>query len=315
MGLSALRIFHYSPLIYLKISFHRLFRVENLSLFAFDILILAPVWPGIGWESFIIRLWYTLNRICSNVSPLRIFHYSPLIYLQRHGMQGRYVENLSLFAFDILTNSTVPTGVCWESFIIRLWYTFPDAFIVLFLLRIFHYSPLIYFSSLVRALLFVENLSLFAFDILFFPVVFKVSSWESFIIRLWYTWRRITMSNYVLRIFHYSPLIYLRRKTHHGNLVENLSLFAFDILSRAGRRSPLSWESFIIRLWYTFAFKASAEAQLRIFHYSPLIYFMGLPPHHQGVENLSLFAFDILGFMAPWKSISWESFIIRLWYT
>ena len=38
------------------------------------------------------------------------------------------------------------------------------------------------------------------------------------------------MSNYVLRIFHYSPLIYFYRPSAEHLPVENLSLFAFDIL-------------------------------------------------------------------------------------
>ena len=33
---------------------------------------------------------------------LRIFHYSPLIYLKPRRVRVRRVENLSLFAFDIL---------------------------------------------------------------------------------------------------------------------------------------------------------------------------------------------------------------------
>ena len=36
---------------------------------------------------------------------LRIFHYSPLIYLDDRAGAGDGVENLSLFAFDILLST------------------------------------------------------------------------------------------------------------------------------------------------------------------------------------------------------------------
>ena len=163
------------------------------------------------WESFIIRLWYTYNGMVCKVGMLRIFHYSPLIYLQTRRYLRACVENLSLFAFDILSKIVTTLFIGWESFIIRLWYTFPDAFIVLFLLRIFHYSPLIYFWGDIFLPKTVENLSLFAFDILSVKGIIADKCWESFIIRLWYTSWGGAYASSRLRIFHYSPLIYLSR--------------------------------------------------------------------------------------------------------
>ena len=204
------------------------------------------------WESFIIRLWYTFTSALITVNMLRIFHYSPLIYLHWAFRGFLRVENLSLFAFDILGLPQPWEQLGWESFIIRLWYTFPDAFIVLFLLRIFHYSPLIYFWGDIFLPKTVENLSLFAFDILSVKGIIADKCWESFIIRLWYTFGKRHNSGQMLRIFHYSPLIYFLRWCLRIVSVENLSLFAFDILKKMHRARKHGWESFIIRLWYTF---------------------------------------------------------------
>ena len=204
--------------------------VENLSLFAFDILSGSMMSPCDCWESFIIRLWYTLKKIGAKHIELRIFHYSPLIYLYSDSWAWEGVENLSLFAFDILLGSRI-------RFIEEL--------------RIFHYSPLIYFGAGWQADTKVENLSLFAFDILFVHFSCISCSWESFIIRLWYTFNRIPEELRRLRIFHYSPLIYFGAQRPGDKWVENLSLFAFDILALASSSFFISWESFIIRLWYT----------------------------------------------------------------
>ena len=115
-----------------------------------------------------------------------------------------------------------------------------------------------------------------------------------------------------LRIFHYSPWYTYGERNIRQRVVENLSLFALIYLAWPPRRGCGSWESFIIRLDILNTTDTSHTLRLRIFHYSPWYTYTPTVIQEMPVENLSLFALIYLGACKSERSLSWESFIIRL---